>query len=220
MLQEPLKVIHALIIMVTVIIIITFLRGCFAPKPQPPATVIIKIDSSFYSHTNVTPVQAQPIYIGSGQTPASVREKETIYRIDTAATKEFMAAQYAKLVDAFLKSNYFRDTLKIDSVGYVAVNDTTQKNMLTGRSFSYNLKYPIITKTVTVTNPPERKNQLYLYGGVEGNKTDPLKGLGVRTGVLFKNKNDRMISGGISFWPGHQNQLDFNYYQKISFKKK
>jgi len=200
------------------VIVVLLLYIIFTPKYAAPQSVVITLDSTMFQKASSAPVSSQPILISSKQTPATIIERETIYKLDTTATKAFIQAQYAKLLDAFLAQNRISDTLHIGSMGYIALNDTVQKNMLTGRSFMYDLKFKTITKTVTVTNPPDLRNKLYFYGGVEGNRIDPLKGLGVRTGLLFQNKKDRMVSLGISFWPGHNNQLDLNYYQKISWR--
>lgn len=202
-------------------LILSFLKGCFGVNRQQqtaPAINIRVVDSST-NHQNAAPVAAQSTYTGSGQ-PAIIRGKETRYIIDTAATKQLILEQFAKLSDAFYRENYFRDTARIDSLGYVARIDTVRNNMLAGSSFNYKIKERTILKTITVNNPPPKINQLYLYSGIEVNKDQPFKNVAVSAGLLFRAKNEEMFSAGFSQWPNYGRQYDLKYYHKISFRKK
>ena len=87
--------------------------------------------------------------------------------------------------------NYYNDSLYIDSLGYVTVRDTISKNVLVGRRFSYDLHYPIIkeTKTITVIEPPKR--QLYWGIGLNGTQQGLIDEM---TGsLMYKNKKDQMF---------------------------
>ena len=124
-----------------------------------------------------------------------------------------LVLQYNKLVDKFLDSNIYQDSIKIDSIGHVYVKDTVSNNLLKGRSYSYSLKYPIIN-TYT-TSPP--KNQLYYGGGVNGNPLEIINS--VHLGVILKTKKDRIV--GINAGLNSQGTITYGVssYWKIKLKK-
>ena len=68
------------------------------------------------------------------------------YIADTNYPK--LKAQYDALVFAHLAKKVYADTVKLDTLGYVAVADIVHKNELQNRSYKYNYKIP----TITVTN--------------------------------------------------------------------
>ena len=124
-----------------------------------------------------------------------------------------LVLQYNKLVDKFLDSNIYQDSIKIDSIGHVYVKDTVSNNLLKGRSYSYSLKYPIIN-TYT-TSPP--KNQLYYGGGVLGSPVEIINN--IQLGVLLKTKRDRIV--GINAGINSQGTITYGVssYWKIKLKK-
>ena len=124
-----------------------------------------------------------------------------------------LVLQYNKLVDKFLDSNIYQDSIKIDSIGHVYVKDTVSNNLLKGRSYSYSLKYPIINTYTTI--PP--KNQLYYGGGVSGNPLEIINS--VHLGVILKTKKDRIV--GINAGLNSQGRITYGVssYWKIKLKK-
>jgi hypothetical protein len=88
-----------------------------------------------------------------------------------------------------LAKNISSDSIKIDSIGHVYITDTVSKNMIIGRSTRYNVKYPIITNTVIV--PEKKKLQMYLGGGVQGQKNEIINQ--INAGLLLKTKKDQII---------------------------
>jgi len=124
-----------------------------------------------------------------------------------------LVLQYNKLVDKFLDSNIYQDSIKIDSIGHVYVKDTVSNNLLKGRSYSYSLKYPIINTYTTI--PP--KNQLYYGGGVNGNPLEIINS--VHLGVILKTKKDRIV--GINAGLNSQGTITYGVssYWKIKLKK-
>ncbi len=108
---------------------------------------------------------------------------------------EKLVLQYQELVKNYIAKNIHKDSIKIDSIGYVKIEDTVSHNLITGRKTSYSLKYPIITNTITL--PPVRKNQLYYGGGLE---YSPVGGQEFNAGILLKTKSDQIYSvyGGLN----------------------
>ena len=124
-----------------------------------------------------------------------LKVKETIhdtlppeYIADTNYPK--LKAQYDALVVAYLAKNIYADTVKLDTLGYVAVADTVHKNELLSRSYKYNYKIPTVTVTTTITKQAPPKGALFVGGGVTGNKN----GLNLlQGGLLYKTKQDKIF---------------------------
>ena len=104
-----------------------------------------------------------------------------------------------------------QDSIKIDSIGYVKITDTVQKNLIIGRSSNVNVKYPIIKETITLPYTP--KNQLYIGGSVQLGPVGQLNG-----GVLFKNKKDQIFGGSVGITSQGQILYGANSYWKIKLK--
>jgi hypothetical protein len=122
--------------------------------------------------------------------------------------------QYTELADKFLASNIHADSVKIDSIGYVHIKDTVSKNLLTGRSTHYNLKYPIVKETLIV--PEKKRNQLYVGGLLQGARSNPVDG--ISTGALFKTKKDQIYGATAGINSRGQVQYGVQIYWKIKLK--
>ena len=132
------------------------------------------------------------------------------YIADTNYPK--LKAQYDALVVAYLVKNIYADTVKLDTLGYVAVADTVHKNELLGRSYKYNYKIPTVTVTTTITKQAPPKRALFMGGGVTGNKNglDVLQG-----GLLYKTKQDKIFGLHIGIDGNSQVVYGVQSYWKI-----
>ena len=132
------------------------------------------------------------------------------YIADTNYPK--LKAQYDALVIAYLAKNIYADTVKLDTLGYVAVADTVHKNELLGRSYKYNYKIPTVTVTTTITKQAPPKGALFMGGGVTGNKNglDVLQG-----GLLYKSKQDKLFGLNIGINGNSQVVYGVHSYWKI-----
>lgn len=110
------------------------------------------------------------------------------YIADTNYPK--LKAQYDALVIAHLAKKVYADTVKLDTLGYVAVADTVHKNELQNRSYKYNYKIPTITVTTTITKQAPPKGALFIGGGVTGNPNEVKSLFG---GFLYKSKKDKVF---------------------------
>jgi hypothetical protein len=146
--------------------------------------------------------------------------KETIH--DTISTpSEYIAdtsypklkAQYDSLVIAYLAKNIYTDTLKLDTLGYVAIADTVHKNNLQNRSYNYNYKIPTIHTTTTITKQAPSKGALFMGGGVTGNKQIELQT--IQGGVLYKSKRDKIFGLHIGLNNNSQVIYGLSSYWKI-----
>jgi hypothetical protein len=120
--------------------------------------------------------------------------------------------QYEALASAFLDKNIYADTVKLDTLGYIAVADTVYKNELLNRSYKYNYKIPTITVTTTITKQAPPKGALFIGGGVTGNKNglELLHG-----GILYKTKKDKLLGLNIGFTGNNQIVYGIHSYWKF-----
>jgi hypothetical protein len=125
--------------------------------------------------------------------------------------------QYTTLKEQFLSKNIYADSVQIDTFGYIKVVDTLQKNQMVGRSFIKDLKIPEKTITITNTIYPEPKRQLYVGGGVLGNK-DNIVGQ-IQAGLLLKNKKDQIFGLSTGINANGSVQYGVSSYWKIKLKK-
>ncbi len=202
---------HFLTVVVLILLVIVLVQRCTDPKPINPGTTIVR-DTSWI-HKDST-VYVKPQIIERIPVPVNQWIKEKEYYPDTNYAK--LVIQYQTLVSKYLESVVYRDSLKIDTFGYVKVTDTVSKNSITARSYSYHLKYPVIKETITIY--PKPKNQIYIGGGLAGNSGEVINQ--INAGFLLKNKKDQIfgINGGFD----HNGNLliGVSSYWKITFKHK
>lgn len=162
-------------------------------------TVWQKKDSVIYTSPKV--VQTIPVKI--------ISEK---YLPDPNYDK--LVLQYQELVKLHLAKNIQKDSVRIDSIGFVKVIDTVQNNIVQNRKWEYNLKYPIIKETII--EPPKKVNQLYIGGGLQGNQYNIINS--VNGGVLYKNKKDQIYGLSVGINTNGQIVYGVSSYWKIKFK--
>ena len=162
-------------------------------------TVWQKKDSVIYTSPKV--VQTIPVKI--------ISEK---YLPDPNYDK--LVLQYQELVKLHLFKNVQKDSVKIDSIGFVKVTDTVQNNIVQNRKWEYNIKYPIIKETVI--QPSKKVNQLYIGGGLQGNQYNIINS--INGGILYKNKKDQLYGLSIGVNTNGQVVYGLSSYWKIKFK--
>ena len=125
-----------------------------------------------------------------------------------------LVLQYQELVKLHLAKNIQKDSVQIDSIGFVKVTDTVQNNIVQNRKWEYNIKYPIIKETVI--QPPKRVNQLYIGGGLQGNQYNIINS--INGGILYKNKKDQLYGLSVGINTNGQAVYGVSSYWKIKFK--
>lgn len=128
-----------------------------------------------------------------------------------------LKARFEALVKEHTARNIYSDSLRLDSIGYVIVNDSVQFNKLFDRSYKYHYELPIVTKTITIVEHPKKVNQLYIGGGVLGSKTQGVAGAEV--GLLLKNKKDQIYGVKVSSDINGNVLYGVQGYWKIKLKK-
>ena len=125
-----------------------------------------------------------------------------------------LVLQYQELVKLHLAKNIQKDSVQIDSIGFVKVTDTVQNNIVQNRKWEYNIKYPIIKETVI--QHPKKVNQLYIGGGLQGNQYNIINS--VNGGLLYKNKKDQIYGLSVGINTNGQVVYGVSSYWKIKFK--
>ena len=103
--------------------------------------------------------------------------------------------KYDSLLTAYYTKNIQKDSIKVDTFGYVKTLDTVNQNRIIGRQWISDLKIPEKTTTITVTQTLPSKTQIYLGFSLTGNKEMPLNGASV--GGLLKNKREQVYGAKI-----------------------
>jgi len=121
--------------------------------------------------------------------------------------------QYQEIVNQLLAKNIMQDSVAIDSVGYVKITDTVQKNLIVGRSVLSRISYPIIRETITL--PAKKTNQLYVGGAILGTPAPN----GIMGSALLKTRNDFLFGGSLSINTYGDMQYGIHSFWKIKLKK-
>lgn len=171
------------------------------------------LQPSVTTSSDTTIIEKKNTYITQPTLVKSIPEKtkDTVYL--PANNYEQLLAQYNKVIEQLLAKNIYSDTIKIDSTGYAYLSDTVYANKLTGRKFTYNLKYPIITNTTTIIPPPSR--QVYIGVGLEGNRQNLIDQFSLRT--LYKDRRDRVFGASVGMNVQGQVNYGIQSFWKIKF---
>ena len=193
-------------IIIAVLAVIIVLQKCTQPGDIDSPTIVrdtawVVKDSLIYSKPQIIKT-------------IEVESHDTIinqYIPDTNYAK--LVLQYQEVVNQLLTKNIMEDSIRIDSNGYVKITDTVQKNLIVGRGTRVNIKYPIITETITL--PAKKVNQLYVGGAFQTGGDNPQVG----ASALLKTRKDFIVGGSLSV----NTYGDLNYgvsaFWKIKLKK-
>lgn len=201
-----------LILLCFAIAFFMFFKSCYkSPAAVAGTTTTIVHDTIWHQLSPAAPIQSQPIVIStqSPSLPVTNTIHEIIYKNDTA--------EISRILTQFFSKNNYKDVLKIDTIGTVTVTDTISQNTIAGRSYTYNLRYPVITNTVTIKESYKPVNQLYLGAGILGNQVDLVSAF--KAGVLLKNKKDVIFEINATLNKGMNLGGEIGLYKKLSLKK-
>lgn len=194
------------IVLVGLVIFLLMDRAGFIGEhsPKGPDTTVVR--DTVWHETSKTIVKEVPQVGGDeGYVPADDR-------YIPAGDYDTLLTKFNTLVKELTARKFYKDSLQLDSVGYIVVKDTVQFNSLQKRSYNYFYKIPHVKETMTITKYAPAVRQLYV-GGVFG--PNNLNG-----GLLYKTKKDFLF--GVYVSPPLQNnslQYGFQTYFKIKLKK-
>ena len=205
--------IYMLIIAVLIVFVLLQNRGCVGGGEKPTSDTLVVHDTTWVQKDSLIyakPLPAKVIY------DSLYIEGKTEYLADTNYT--ILKMQFDNLVKLHTALAIYKDSVKLDTIGYVVVTDSIRENKITGRTWKYDYKIPYVTTTTTIINTKGSKTQLYVGGGV--NTTQTLGLNYAEVGVILKTKSDKIyglkagsdINGNISY--------GFHTYWKIGKKNK
>jgi hypothetical protein len=172
---------------------------------KTPDTTIVR--DTVWHETNKTIVkEIQQVGGDEGYIPPGEDKYVSTANYDTLLVK------FNTLVKELTARKFYKDSLQLDSIGYIVVKDTVQFNSLQKRSYNYFYKVPHVTETMTITKyaPPTRQ----LYVGLGLGKDN------FQAGLLYKTRKDLLFGAYVA--PPLQNvPLHFGVqaYWKIKLKK-
>jgi len=105
---------------------------------------------------------------------------------------------------------FYTDTLSLDSLGSIVINDTVSRNSIIFREIQPNVLIPTTTVTNTVFI---NKREFYVGFGLKG-RTDQINYLGGE--LLYKTKNKQVYGVGIGVNQDFQPVLGFSMHWKLS----
>lgn len=205
--------IQTVIILVLVIVII--MQRCNTGSVITPEPEIV---TKTVTDTQYVPVK-DTVYLPA-PTLVGKPEIDTTWR-DTLRLKDssydYLFNRYVELGNKYYSRHIYKQSFTINTIGSATITDTVISNKITGRSFSYDLNYPVITTTITNTikEPYKPRRQLYVGGGIWGNQSAVINGASV--GLLYKDRKDRVfgVNAGV-----FNNQVTYGVssYWKIRIK--
>lgn len=172
---------------------------------KTPDTTIVR--DTVWHETNKTVVrEIQQVGGDEGYIPPSEDMYIAVDSYDSLLNK------FNVLVKELTARKFYKDSLQLDSIGYIVVKDTVQFNSLQKRSYNYFYKVPHVTETMTITKyaPPTR--QLFIGAGLG---KDNFQG-----GILYKTRKDLLFGAYVA--PPLQGvplQFGVQAYWKIKLKK-
>jgi len=196
---------NLLTLMVGALLLIVILQQC-KNTPAPEAPTIVR-DTVLVVKESLTVTKPQLVKTIESHDTIILKE----YVPDTNYTK--LVVQYQEIVNQLLAKNIMQDSVAIDSVGYVKITDTVQKNLIVGRSVLSRISYPIIRETITL--PAKKTNQLYVGGAILGTPAPN----GIMGSALLKTRNDFLFGGSLSINTYGDMQYGIHSYWKIKLKK-
>ena len=164
-----------LIIVLGIILALIGPKYCTSGVPKSDTFLSVTHDTT-WDTTNVI----SPVYIPG----------EIIYIPGPTITEHVDTAKI--LADYFAKRVY-SDTIKMDSLGYIAIQDTVNKNKLIARQHTKNYRIPKVTTTIEKTIHHYEVAQRKLYGGVLVDITN-IGGYGT---LSYENKKNTVFHFGV-----------------------
>ena len=136
---------------------------------------------------------------------------DTVFKADPSYDK--LKIQYELLVNNYAARNIYRDSLQLDTLGYIVLLDTLQYNKVQSRTYNYNYKLPTVIGFVQT--PPRR--QLYIGGGISIDRSLGLSNL--QAGLLYKTRKDQIFGLHTGISQNLEPYLGGSMYWKIQLKK-
>lgn len=176
------------LLVLAVIAFMLLREGCNSSQPiQRKADTVVVIDTTYIIKTKTI---IKKVHVASTDSTYDFT-KDPKFTPDTSY--ETLKRQFTKLSKDYTTRNIYKDTLDLDSIGFVYVVDSVQFNTLSKRNYTYSYKLPTITKTVNTITYAKPVRQIYVGLGVST--------LGVGTmnvGAIYKSRRDQLYGVTLS----------------------
>ena len=189
------KNIQTLLIVVLVAIIL-FMRACSGSKTPTPTSEPITLTQTV-TKWDTLKIDSL-VYVPRWKTKVNTIHDTILADIDTL-----------NILKDYYTKYFYTDTLNLDSLGNIIINDTISRNSIIFRKITPNILFPTTTVTNTVYI---NKREFYGGFGIKG-KSDQLNYLGGE--LLFRTKNKQAYSVGVGINQDFQPILGFGMYWKI-----
>ena len=193
--KEIFKDIKTLLIVVLVAIIL-FMRACSGGKNSTVVTepTIITKTVTKWDTLKIDSL----VYVPRWRTKVTTVHDTIPADVDTLSILKDYYAKY-----------FYTDTLSLDSLGSIVINDTVSKNSIIFREIHPNVLIPTTTVTNTVYI---NKREFYVGFGLKG-RTNQINYLGGE--LLYKTKNKQIYGAGVGLNQDFQPTLGFSMYWKL-----
>ena len=180
-------------LLIVVLAAVLFLqRGCSSTPPVEPEVITEVVTK--WDTLKVTEKEYVPKYI-----------RKTIIDIDTFQapidTVSILKDYYAKY--------FYTDTIKIDTLGTIVINDTVTRNLISMRDVQSNIFIP----TTTITNTVYLYKREF-YGGISVGSTNQAV-QNINAELLYINKKRQSYGFGVGLNPQWQPVYTVRMYWKI-----
>ena len=180
------------LLVVALAALLLYQRGCSSTPPVEPEVITEVVTR--WDTLKVATKEYVPNYL-----------RKTVVKIDTFQvpidTMSILRDYYAKY--------FYTDTIKVDSLGFIVINDTVTRNLISKRNVQSNIFIP----TTTINNT------IYLYkrefyGGVSVGATNQAV-QNINGELLYINKKRNAYGFGIGLNPDFQPVYTARMYWKI-----
>ena len=180
-------------LLVVVLAALLFLqRGCSSTSPVEPEVITEVVTQ--WDTIRVAEKEYVPKYI-----------RKTVVEIDTFSvpidTISILKDYYAKY--------FYTDTIKIDTLGTIVINDTVTRNLISMRDVQSNIFIP----TTTITNTVYLYKREF-YGGISVGSTNQAV-QNINAELLYINKKRQSYGFGVGLNPQWQPVYTVRMYWKI-----
>lgn len=205
-----------LMLLVLILVALLYFERCGKKSDVQEVKRDTTVSIQYIQQPPVTVPQYQPIIIES-KAPVNIPPQ-----YQASSDQSVLLKQYQDLIDKFLTANISNDTRQLkdsagNDAGTVNIKDVVSENQIKSRDFSYQLKFPLTTKTITVTQTLKPKGQLYIGGGINGSRESWVNSF--EGGLLWKNKKDQIF--GVKAGIGTSGKINYGVqsYWKIKLRK-
>ncbi|HUS00694.1 MAG TPA: hypothetical protein VMY77_03160 [Chitinophagaceae bacterium] len=207
---------NALMLIILVMAVIIYFQRCNDKSTAVVSKTDTVVSVQYVPQKQQTIPPYQPIIIESKQ-PASIPQQ-----YQASQDPNILLKQYLDAINKLLVVNYYKDTIRLkdsagNDVGSVMSNDVVTENQIKSRDFSYALKIPQITRTITIQEGYKPKGQLFIGGSINGSPTNYVSAF--EAGLMYKNKKDQLYGAKAGIGTTGGMYYGVQSYWKVKFRK-